>query len=105
MGYNKMNQSHGLLYDETMFLTYQKVPKVKITCSYSKEGVSKFLLFKSANRHFKNSHVYKKCQIRLLEEEVKSKRKRINTLEKDRERVKEELQRKLPGLDFSYICS
>ena len=37
MGYNKVNQSHGLLYDETLFLSYQKVPQVKIACSYSKE--------------------------------------------------------------------
>ena len=38
MSYNKMNQSHGLSYDETLFLSYQEVPKVKIACSYSKEG-------------------------------------------------------------------
>ena len=34
MGYNKMNQSHALSYDETMFLSYQKDPKVKIACSF-----------------------------------------------------------------------
>ena len=33
-----MNQSHGLSYDETLFLSYQKVPKAKMACSYSKEG-------------------------------------------------------------------
>ena len=33
-----MNQSHGLSYDETLLLSYQKVPKVKIACSDSKEG-------------------------------------------------------------------
>ena len=38
MGYKKMNQSQGLSYDETLFLSYQKVPKVKIACSYSKEA-------------------------------------------------------------------
>ena len=38
MNFNKMNQSHGLSYDETLFLSCQKVPKVKIACSYSKEG-------------------------------------------------------------------
>ena len=32
-----MNQSYGL-YDESLFLSYQKVPKEKIACSYSKEG-------------------------------------------------------------------
>ena len=60
-----------------------------------------FLRFKLANRHLKSSHVYKKCQIRLLEEEIRSKRKKINTLEKDAQRVKEELQRTLSVLDFS----
>ena len=38
MSYNKMNQSHGLSYDETLFLSYQKVLKVKIPWSHSKEG-------------------------------------------------------------------
>ena len=46
-----------------------------------------------------------KCQIRLLEEKIKSKRKRINTLENDTQRVKEELQRTFSVLDLSYICS
>ena len=71
-----------------------------------KNGViSKFLHFKLANRHLNNSHVYRKCQLRLLEEEIKSKRKRINTLENDTQRVKEELQRTFSVLDFSYSCS
>ena len=39
-----------------------------------KNGViPKFLRFKLANRHLNNSHVYRKCQLRLLEEEIKSK--------------------------------
>ena len=71
-----------------------------------KNGViPKFLRFKLANRHLNNSHVYRKCQLRLLEEEIKSKRKRINALENDTQRVKEELQRTFSVLDFSYICS
>ena len=38
-----------------------------------KNGViPKFLRFKLANRQLNNSHVYRKCQIRLLEEEIKS---------------------------------
>ena len=45
MGYNKMNQSHGLSYDETLFLSYQKVPKVKIVCSYSKDCRDCLFLF------------------------------------------------------------
>ena len=67
--------------------------------------IPKFLRFKLANRHLKNSHAYKKCQIRLLEEQIKSKQKRINISEKDTQRAKEELQRTLSVLDFSYICS
>ena len=69
-----------------------------------KNGViPKFLRFKSVNRHLNNSHVYRKCQLRLLEEEIKSKRKRINTLENDTQRVKEKLQRTFSVC--SYICS
>ena len=64
-----------------------------------------FLRFQLGNRHLNNSHVYRKCQLRLLEEEIKSKRKRINTLENDTQRVKKELQRTFSVLDFSYICS
>ena len=71
-----------------------------------KNGViPKFLCFKLANRHLNNSHVYRKCQLTLLEEELKSKRKRINTLENDTQRVKEELRRTFSVLDCSYICS
>ena len=67
--------------------------------------ISKIIRFKLANGHLKNFHVYKKCQIRRLEEKIRSKRKKINTLEKDTERVKEELQRTLSVLGFSYVCS
>ena len=38
MKYSKMNQFYSLSYDETLFLSYQKVPKLKAACSYSKEG-------------------------------------------------------------------
>lgn len=41
----------------------------------------------------------------MLEEEIKSNQKRINTLEKDAQKVKEELQRTLSALNFSDICS
>ena len=67
--------------------------------------IPKFLRFKLVNRHLNNTLVYRQCQRRLLEEEIKSKRKRINTLENDTQRVKEELQRTFAVLDFSYICS
>ena len=70
-----------------------------------KNGVIlKFLHFKFANRHLRNFHVYKKWQIKLLEEEIKSKQNRINTLEKDAQRVKEELQGTLSISVLSYIC-
>ena len=38
MSYNKINQSHSSSYDELLFLSNEKVPKVKIPCSYSNEG-------------------------------------------------------------------
>ena len=65
----------------------------------------KFLQFKLANRHLHDSVVYKKCQIKLWEEEIRAKRKRINILEKDAKRIKEVLQGTLSCLDFSYISS
>ena len=37
IGNNQMNQSDGLSYDETLFLSYQRVSKGKIAWSYSKE--------------------------------------------------------------------
>ena len=67
--------------------------------------IPKFLQFKLANRHLHNSLAYKKCQIKLLEKEIRAKRKRINILEKDAKRIKEELQGTLSCLDFSCICS
>ena len=65
--------------------------------------IPKFLLFKLATSHFKNSNVYKKCKIRLLEEEIKSKKKRINTLEKGAQRVKEELQGTLSEISINQL--
>ena len=67
--------------------------------------IPKFLQFELANRHLYNSVVYKKCQIKLLEEEIRTKRKRINILEKDANRIIEKLQGTLSSLDFSYIYS
>ena len=40
-----------------------------------------------------------------MEEEIRAKRKKINILEKDTKRIKEELQGTVSCLDFSYICS
>ena len=67
--------------------------------------IPKFLRLILANRHLNNSHVCRKCQFRLLEKEMKSKRKKIKTLENDTQRVKEELQGTFSVLDFSYICT
>ena len=67
--------------------------------------IPKFSQFKLGNRHLHNSVVYKKCQIKLLEEEIRAKRKKINVLEKDTKRIKEELQGTLSCLDFSFLCS
>ena len=70
-----------------------------------KNGViPKFLRFKLGNRHLNNSHVYRKCQLRLPEEEIKLKQKRLIVLKMIR-RVKEELQITFSVLDFSFICS
>ena len=77
----------------------------KLTLSFVIIGsnlIPKCLQFNLANIHFHNSLVYK---TKLLEEEIRGKRTRINTLENDAKKIKEELQGKLSCLDFSYICS
>ena len=45
MSYNHINKSYGFSYDETLFITHQKFPIVKIDCSYSKEGTLYWGLF------------------------------------------------------------
>ena len=67
--------------------------------------IPNFRGFNLAKTHFQNTHVYQKCQIRLLEEKIQSTQKRINSLEKGVQSVKEELQGTLSILHFSYICS
>ena len=86
-----------------------KLRKVHLDLRFSLEFkknnlIPEFSQLKFANRYLHNSVVYKKCQIKLLEEEIRAKQKRINTLEKDTKRIIKELQGTLSCLDFSYIC-
>ena len=69
--------------------------------------IPKILQFKLTNRHLHKSVVYMKCQVKLklLEEEIRAKWKRIKILEKDTKRIREELHGTISCLDFSYICS
>ena len=67
--------------------------------------IPKFLQFKLAKRHLYNYFVHSKCQIELLEANIRAKRKRISILEKDTRRIRGELQGALSCLDFSYIYS
>ena len=104
-------------YEEAYIVKISKIEKcdfklvkchfhLRFSLKYKKNNaIRKFLRFKLASRQSKNSHVYKTCKIRLLEEEFKSKRKRIKTLEKHTQRVKEELQRTFFVLDVSYSSS
>ena len=63
----------------------------------------KFLPFKLGHRYVYNSLVYKKCQIKLSEEEIRAKPKRNNILEKDTKKIKE-LQGTISCLDlFIYL--
>ena len=48
-----------------------------------KNLIPKFLQFKLANRHLHNSVAYKKCQIKLLEEEIRAKREKNQQLGKE----------------------
>ena len=65
--------------------------------------IPNFLGFNLAKTHFKNTHVYKKCQIRLLEQKIQSTQKRINSLEKGEQSVKEELQGTLYFTFFLHL--
>ena len=69
-----------------------------------KNLMQKFLQFKLASKHLHNSVAYKKCQIKLLEGEIRAKRKRINILKKYTQMIREELQGTISCLNIWHIC-
>ena len=72
--------------------------KVLLQCKKS-NLIPKFLQFKSSNRHLHNFLVCKKCHIKLLEEEIRAKQKKITSCK----RTQRELEWS-SCLEFSCIC-
>lgn len=60
----------------------------------------KVLKFKLANKALHSSFVYKRHQTKRLEEKIIAKPKRSSILEKDRKRIREELEGIFSCLDF-----
>ena len=80
---------------------YEKPKPKRFSLKLKNNLTLKFLQFKLVNRHLHNSLIYKKSQIKLLEEKIRAKWKRTKILEKDTKNVREELQGTLHCLDFS----
>ena len=67
--------------------------------------IPKFLLFKVANRHLRNSKTYLNCCRKLLKEEREHKRSLIRCHRRSLLSIKDELQHTLNLIDYSHILS
>ena len=65
----------------------------------------KFLQFRVANQHLRNSAAYDQCSRLLLQEEIKRKKSTIRNCKKECERLKTELQSTLSHFDFVHVYS
>ncbi|XP_057292667.1 uncharacterized protein LOC130621400 [Hydractinia symbiolongicarpus] len=64
-----------------------------------------FLNFRVANRNLRNSTAYRKCQLALLDDEIKTKRSRLRVLENTPEILKRSLSETLHYIDFLHITT
>ena len=67
--------------------------------------IPKFLIFKVANRHLRNSKAYLECCKKLLYEECEHKRSIIRSHRRNFTIIKEELQVTLNIIDYSHVLS
>ena len=67
--------------------------------------IPKFLMFKVANKHLRNSKAYMECCKKLLYEECEHKRSIIRSHRRSFMIIKEELQVSLNIIDYSHILS
>ncbi len=67
--------------------------------------IPKFLRFRVANKHLRNSTTYQQCSQLLLNEEIRSKKSAIRNYRKEGERLKNELQSSLSHFDFVHVYS
>ena len=64
-----------------------------------------FVQFRVANKDLRNSATYKRCQSKLLKEEINNKKRRLKVLKNDLTSVKEELFLKMKWIDFNHVCN
>ena len=70
-----------------------------------KSLIPKFLRFRVANRHLRNSAAYDQCSRLLLNEEIQIKKSIIRNCKKESNRLKSELQSILSHFDFIHVYS
>ena len=67
--------------------------------------IPKFLRFRVANRHLRNSSAYAQCSQLLLSEEIKSKKSTIRSCKLENDRIQIELRTILTHFDYVHIYS
>lgn len=67
--------------------------------------IPKFLRFRVANRHLKNSAAYAQCSRLLLNEEIKTKKSTIRNCKNENKRLQNELRNSLTHFDYVHIYS
>ena len=69
------------------------------------ELVPKFVQFKVANRGLRGSRVYKQCQMKLLNQELKEKQSHLKSLNRSFSQLKVEIQNKISIIDFAHVST
>ena len=69
------------------------------------ELIPKFVQFKVANRGLRCSRVYKDCQFRLLNQEIKEKKKCLHLLDKKFDHLKDRIRLNVNSFDFAHISN
>ena len=67
--------------------------------------IPKFLRFRVANRHLKNSAAYAQCSRLLLNEEIKTKKSTIRNCKNENKRLQNKLRNSLTHFDYVHIYS
>ena len=67
--------------------------------------IPKFVQFRVSNNGLRHSSTYKQCQIKLIQQEVSNKKRRLRTLKRDLSSVRHELSLKLSFIDLNHVCN
>ena len=71
----------------------------------SNKLIPKFVRFKVTNAALKCSKAYRECQLKLLKQELTSKKSARRTINTQLKKLKDELVRKMSLVDFTHIIS